>query len=270
MGYVVARALYADNKEIAEELLGALFGTSSKPLVLDGDDAAAYGVVADAVDVLLSKADEVVVASGLECLLAHSPDSREATLAALRKRHADAVGRDADRSPVHELVACALRMETNPSAKQRKRKDLKETIDATLALAARLVKEERLGLRQARGGERVRLYLEAFTRRQERAQREQEKSKVLASKVSEAPIEYDDTDLLDGWSSEEKDSPKKTKKKKKKKKKKAVSKEPEPEPEPVVVEKPPTPSPSLSEDSSDSEEEAPVVKKPETEEERAA
>ena len=213
--------MYADNKEIAEELLGALFGTSSKPLVLDGDDAAAYGVVADAVDVLLSKADEVVVASGLECLLAHSPDSREATLAALRKRHADAVGRDADRSPVHELVACALRMETNPSAKQRKRKDLKETIDATLALAARLVKEERLGLRQARGGERVRLYLEAFTRRQERAQREQEKSKVLASKVSEAPIEYDDTDLLDGWSSEEKDAPKKTKKKKKKKKKKA-------------------------------------------------
>merc|ERR1712196_510769 len=162
--YVVARALYADNKEIAEELLGALFGTSSKPLVLDGDDAAAYGVVADAVDVLLSKADEVV-------------------------------------------VACGLRMETNPSAKQRKRKDLKETIDATLALAARLVKEERLGLRQARGGERVRLYLEAFTRRQERAQREQEKSKVLASKVSEAPIEYDDTDLLDGWSSEEKDAP---------------------------------------------------------------
>ena len=42
------------------------------------------------------------------------------------------------------------------------------------------------------------------------------------------------------------------------------------EPEPVVVEKPPTPSPSPSEDSSDSEEEAPVVKKPETEEERAA
>ena len=82
------------------------------------------------------------------------------------------MGRDAD-SSVHELVACALRMETNPSAKQRKRKDLKETIDAD-ALAARLVKEERLGLRQARGGERVRLYLEAFTRRQERAQREQE------------------------------------------------------------------------------------------------
>ena len=160
-------------------------------------------------------------------------------------------------------------METNPSAKQRKRKDLKETIDATLALAARLVKEERLGLRQARGGERVRLYLEAFTRRQERAQREQEKSKVLASKVSEAPIEYDDTDLLDGWSSEEKDAPKKTKKKKKKKKKKAQP-APEPEPEPIVEVKPPTPSPSPSEDSSDSEEEAPVVKKPETEEERAA
>ena len=125
------------------------------------------------------------------------------------------MGRDADRSPVHELVACALRMETNPSAKQRKRKDLKETIDATLALAARLVKEERLGLRQARGGERVRLYLEAFTRRQERAQREQEKSKVLASKVSEAPIEYDDTDLLDGWSSEEKDAPKRRRRRRK-------------------------------------------------------
>ena len=269
--FVVARALYADNKEIAEELLGALFGTSAKPLVLDGDDAAAYGVVADAVDVLLSKADEVVVASGLECLLAHSPDSREATLAALRKRHADAVGRDADRSPVHELVACALRMETNPSAKQRKRKDLKETIDCTLALAARLVKEERLGLRHARGGERVRLYLEAFTRRQERAQREQEKSKVLASKVSQAPQVYDDADLLDGWSSEDKDQPKKAKKKKKKKKKKVEVEAPPP----VEIVKPrtPSPSPSPSEDSSDSSnDDAPqqILRKPETEEERAA
>ena len=67
---------------------------------------------------------------------------------------------------VHELVACALRMETNPSAKQRKRRDLSECIERTLALAAKLVREERLALRHARGGERVRLYLEAFTRRQ--------------------------------------------------------------------------------------------------------
>ncbi|KAJ1445021.1 hypothetical protein M885DRAFT_579930 [Pelagophyceae sp. CCMP2097] len=170
--FALARALYSENCDIAIDVLAALFPTRGGGAAAwaDADEArerAVRAVVADAVDVLLSKADEAAVATGLETMLGASAAAREATLAALRRRHADAVGRDADRSPVHELVAC---METNPSTKQRERPDLAAAIDRTLALASRLVREERLALRHARGGERVRLYLEAFVRRQAKAE----------------------------------------------------------------------------------------------------
>ena len=190
--YAVARALYADNSDIAREILSALFAVGAYARQARSHRRqAGFLVVADAVDVLLSKADELVVAPGLQVLLDFpSDDAREATLVALRKRHADAIGRDADRSPVHELVSCALRMDSNPTAKQRKKgpRILKLCVDRTLALAARLVKEERLALRHARGGERVRLYLEAFTRRQARLLT-MPKSPVASYSPSESAIE---------------------------------------------------------------------------------
>ena len=56
--YVVARALYAENKEIAKELLSALFGVGSfaKSNLVLPDSQQAYAVVADAVDVRANSA----------------------------------------------------------------------------------------------------------------------------------------------------------------------------------------------------------------------
>ena len=120
------------------------------------------------------------------------------------------MGRDADHLPVHELDLRSTRGD-EPSAKQRKRKDPKETIDATPALAARLVKEERPGLRQARGGGRVRLYLEAFTRRQERPAGA---GKNPSPRVKVEARQYDDTDLLTAGVARRRTRPKSKRKKK--------------------------------------------------------
>ena len=94
-------------------------------------------------------------------------------------------------------MSCSLRSTRGdePSAKPQG-KDLKETIDA-----ASSCRSARQGGTWAydRQRRRTRPTLpRSLHAPPGRAQREQEKSKVLASKVSEAPIEYDDTDLLDG------------------------------------------------------------------------